>query len=101
MFFGLLTFSGYSQSQTVTGKLTDDSGYPIPGVNVMIKGTTTGTTTDLDGLYSISAPVGSILVFSFIGLISRELEVTKEGLKGIKGAKSKPQRRITSACFSC
>jgi len=62
---------------TVTGVVTEDeTGDPIPGANVVIKGTTTGTITDLDGQYSINVPEGkTTLIFSFVGLKSTEEEI--------------------------
>ncbi|MGZ8538101.1 MAG: carboxypeptidase-like regulatory domain-containing protein, partial [Flavisolibacter sp.] len=51
----------------VTGKVTDESNAPLPGVNVLVLNTNSGTVTDANGLFSISAPSNSILVFSFIG----------------------------------
>lgn len=61
--------------QTVSGKVTDDTGEALPGVNVVIKGTTTGITTDLDGNYRISVDDGAVLIFSFVGFSSQEIEV--------------------------
>jgi len=58
------------------GKLTDDTGEPLPGATVIIKGTNRGTVTDLEGNYSIIAPVGSILVFRFVGFESVEKTTT-------------------------
>jgi TonB-linked SusC/RagA family outer membrane protein len=57
------------QQQTVTGAVKDETGMPLPGVNIQIEGTTSGTITDLNGLYSIpiNNPNNSVLVFSFIG----------------------------------
>ncbi|MFC4212318.1 SusC/RagA family TonB-linked outer membrane protein [Pedobacter lithocola] len=61
---------------TVSGKVTDNKGGPIPGVSVLIKGTKTGVVTDNNGLYTIKVPEGNaILVFSFIGMISQEVPV--------------------------
>lgn len=60
---------------TVTGTVIDKDGMPIPGVTVLVKGTTIGTATDLEGRYSISVPEGSTLVFSFIGFESRAMVV--------------------------
>jgi TonB-linked SusC/RagA family outer membrane protein len=63
-------------AQTVSGTVTDDSGETIPGVNVLVKGTSVGTITDIDGSYSINMPDGSnILVFSFIGYQTQEVNV--------------------------
>ena len=66
-FLTVIAFSAMAQ-RTVSGKVTDDTGEALPGVNVVIKGTTTGTTTDLDGNYRLSVDEGATLVFSFVGL---------------------------------
>lgn len=58
----------FAQEKTVTGTVTDSEGLPLPGVNVLIKGTNTGTQTDFDGNYSLQAEQGDILVFSFVGM---------------------------------
>ena len=58
----------FAQQQPVTGTVTDEDGLPLPGVNIIIEGTTTGVQSDFDGNYSISAQQGDVLVFSFIGL---------------------------------
>jgi hypothetical protein len=69
-------FYAIAQEQTVTGKVTSpDDGSPLPGVNVIVKGTTNGTVTDVEGKYSLSTPARSTLVFSFIGLKSKEIIV--------------------------
>ncbi len=61
----------------VAGKVIDEAGDPIPGVNVVVKGTTVGTTTDIEGNYMLTLPNGATsLTFSFIGLKSRELPIT-------------------------
>ena len=52
--------SGFAQ-RTVSGKVTDDTGEGLPGVNVLIKGTTTGTQTDLDGNFRLSVNDGDVL----------------------------------------
>ncbi|GAA4771513.1 TonB-dependent receptor [Flavobacterium hankyongi] len=57
----------FAQEKTITGKVTDASG-PLPGVNVVVKGTTKGTTTNFDGTYSIKAKEGESLIFSFMGM---------------------------------
>lgn len=63
-------------AQTVSGVVTDKSlGDPLPGVNVLVKGTTTGTTTGFDGDYEISASAGDILIFSYLGFKTLEIEV--------------------------
>ncbi len=61
----------FAQEKTITGTVTDESG-PLPGVSVVIKGTTTGTETDFDGKYTIKANAGDVLTFSFVGMTSQE-----------------------------
>ena len=61
---------------SVEGKVTNENNEPLPGVNVLIKGSTIGTTTDGDGYYVLQVPdENSVLVFSFIGYVSREVVV--------------------------
>lgn len=58
----------------VTGTVTEQSSsQPLPGVNVLIKGTTQGTSTDFDGKYQITANTGDIIVFSYIGFVTQEI----------------------------
>lgn len=59
--------SALAQTKEITGTVVDDSGIPLPGANVIIKGTTIGTQTDFDGNFAIEANTGDILVFSYIG----------------------------------
>ncbi len=66
------------QAKTITGKVTDTDNLALPGVNVIIKGTSTGTTTDMDGKYSIEAEEGDILIFSFIGFKTKKIKVEKK-----------------------
>jgi len=64
------------QQQTVSGKVTDNSGQPLPGVTVVVKGTTQGTVTNADGIYSLSnIPEDATLVFSFVGMRTQEVVV--------------------------
>jgi TonB-dependent starch-binding outer membrane protein SusC len=78
LFAGLLLFCGAAMSQrTVMGTVTDINGEPLIGANVVIKGTTTGTTTDFDGKYSLSGVPqdGAVLVISYTGFSTQELAV--------------------------
>ncbi len=59
----------------VQGTVTDDSGQPLAGVNIIEKGTSNGTTTDFDGHYTINSPNGSTLIFSYIGFNTKEILV--------------------------
>jgi len=69
--------SAWAQDRIVTGKVTSaEDGSPLPGVNLLLKGTATGTVTDSDGSYRLNVPAaGGILVFSFIGLQTQEIEI--------------------------
>jgi TonB-linked SusC/RagA family outer membrane protein len=73
----LMLSAGFVQAQDVqvSGTVLDETGMPLPGVSILLKGTTRGTTTDLDGKYSISAPSNGVLVFSFIGYNNSEENV--------------------------
>jgi TonB-linked SusC/RagA family outer membrane protein len=64
------------QDRPVSGRVTDSQGYPLPGVSVYVKGTSTGTVTSVDGEYNISVSQGdSILIFSFIGMETQEVSL--------------------------
>ncbi len=73
----LISSMAWAQERTVTGKVTSvEDGSTLPGVNVVVKGTTNGTVTDADGKYTLSVPAaGGSLVFSFIGLKSEEIVI--------------------------
>ncbi|HTI94804.1 MAG TPA: TonB-dependent receptor [Puia sp.] len=70
---GFIPWSG--TAGPVTGKVTNSQGEPLAGITVMIKGSSIGVTTDSRGAYSINAPSNGTLVFSYVGYISREVEV--------------------------
>ena len=57
----------FAQEKTISGTVTDQDGLPLPGVNIVVQGTTNGTQTDFDGIYSIKANSGQVLLFSYIG----------------------------------
>jgi TonB-dependent starch-binding outer membrane protein SusC len=66
--FGFALSLAFSQQKTITGKVTSASEGPLPGVNIVVQGTVTGATTDVQGNYSIVVPApGAVLMFSFIG----------------------------------
>lgn len=66
-----------SQPKTVSGKVTDSFGTPLPGVTVVVKGTTVGVVTDLEGNFILSKVAGeSTLVFSFVGMKTQEVEIS-------------------------
>ncbi|WP_321376419.1 TonB-dependent receptor [uncultured Draconibacterium sp.] len=67
----------FAQTKQIRGTVTSsDDGLPIPGVSVAVKGTTTGTTTDLDGNFTLTVPANEILVFSFVGMKKQEVPLT-------------------------
>ncbi|MGI4864766.1 MAG: SusC/RagA family TonB-linked outer membrane protein [Janthinobacterium lividum] len=66
------------QNVPVSGRVTDPKGEPLPGVTVLVKGTTNGTSTGADGTFSLSVPENSTLVFSSVGFKSQELPITGE-----------------------
>ncbi|PLK46210.1 TonB-dependent receptor [Emticicia sp. TH156] len=71
----------FAQDKTVTGKVTSsDDGSPLPGVSVTLKGSTKGTTTNADGVYSISAPGNATLTFSFIGFVTQQVPVNNRAV---------------------
>ncbi len=71
----LLVAAQAQAQRTVSGKVTDDVGESLPGVNVVIKGTTTGSTTDLDGNYRLQVNDQDILIYSFVGFETQEINV--------------------------
>lgn len=72
----MLSGMAFAQQKTITGKVTDETGAPVPGTTIIVKGTTTGIVTDMDGNYSLSVPAtAKTLVFSFVGMTSQEVIV--------------------------
>jgi len=74
LFLYLATVIGASAQNTIKGKVKDEQGAGLPGVSVVVKGTTAGTVTDNDGGYSVSSPGNGTLVFSFIGFLTQEIQ---------------------------
>lgn len=73
-----------NQQGSVTGQVKDGAGVPLPGVTIVVKGTTIGTITRSDGTYSLSGiPNDAVLVFSFVGMRSREIEVANRAVVDI------------------
>jgi TonB-linked SusC/RagA family outer membrane protein len=71
-FAHLATPSGIKADITITGRIVDEKGQGIPGVNVIVKGTTNGTQTDVDGNYTIKAADDATLIFTFVGYTAKE-----------------------------
>ena len=74
----------WAQQKVVHGVVEDLEGNPMPGVSVMVEGTTTGTISDMDGKYEIAVPSGKNLIFSFIGMKSEKVEVGGKTVLNIK-----------------
>lgn len=106
----------FAQGRVVTGTVTSlEDGMGVPGATVLVKGTTIGTATDIDGKYSINVPAGSnVLVFTFVGLISQEVnignrstinvaldaDVTALSEVIVTGYGTQPKREVTGAVSS-
>lgn len=83
--FSLATLITVAQNRTITGTVTsarDNS--PLPGVNVSVKGHSKGTSTDFDGKYSITASTGDILVFSYVGMETKEIKVKEQSVIDVR-----------------
>ncbi len=83
----LLVMTGaYAQDVTVKGKVNDEQGQGLPGVSVLVKGTSAGTVTDVEGNYTVNAPGTATLVFSFIGYITQEIPLGNKTSLDVKMA---------------
>lgn len=99
----LLFFAGmivsYSQNITVKGKVSDSSGNPLPGVNVLVKGTKNGSSTGGDGVYTIIAQKGAVLEISYIGFETKEVKVSGPSIDIVlsEGAQALKEVTVTGA----
>ncbi len=85
----IMSTTGYSQVKTISGKVTDaGNGEMLPGVSVVVKGTTKGAATNFDGDYKIDVEANQTLIFSFIGYIPQEVVVGNENVINVKLAQS-------------
>lgn len=66
----------FAQERAVSGVVSDNTGMPLPGVSVLVKGTKTGTQTDFDGKYSIKATSSQVLIFSYVGMKTHEAKAS-------------------------
>ena len=112
----LVNAVAFSQGRVITGTVTStEDGLGVPGATVLVKGTTIGTATDIDGKYSINVPAGSnVLVFTFVGLTSQEVnignrstinvalesDVTALSEVIVTGYGTQPKREVTGAVSS-
>jgi TonB-linked outer membrane protein, SusC/RagA family len=73
LLFALFSLSLYGQNANITGTVVDSENGPLIGVSVMLKGTNTGTITDVDGRFSVEGDRRSVLVFSYLGMVTQEV----------------------------
>ncbi|MGC6422149.1 MAG: SusC/RagA family TonB-linked outer membrane protein [Flavobacteriaceae bacterium] len=79
VFMGFLLVSTFGMAQTqVSGTVSSEDGSPIPGVNVVVQGTTTGATTDFDGNFIISASTGDVLSVSYVGFVTQAITLEND-----------------------
>lgn len=81
-FFAIFQLS--AQTSDIIGKVVDDNNEPLPGVSVIIKGSKTGTATDIDGNFKIKATPSSTLIVSFIGMKTQEIKVGNKKTMTVK-----------------
>jgi TonB-linked SusC/RagA family outer membrane protein len=70
----------FAQERVVSGVVSDNTGMPLPGVSVLVKGTKTGTQTDFDGKFSIKATSSQVLIFSYVGMKTEEVKASSSTL---------------------
>jgi len=103
LLFFLFVFSVHlihGQTKTFTGKVTDQSGLPLPGASIVVKETKLSSISDLDGNYSIKTENGKTLVFSFMGFKTKEILTSETSkLDVILDDNSLGFRRSRSNCF--
>ena len=120
LLLGLMLFlvnaMAFAQGRVITGTVTStEDGMGVPGATVLVKGTTIGTATDIDGKYSINVPAGSnVLVFTFVGLTSQEVNIGNRSTINVAlesditalsevivtGYGTQPKREVTGAVSS-
>ena len=94
LFCVVFAATAYSQDVTITGTVTDANSEPLVGVNVLVKGTTTGAITDIDGNFSVSGKKGSTLVFSYIGMLTQEVVYKGTALRVVMKDDSKALEEV-------
>lgn len=96
----LLFGQTWAQTRTVSGTVTDEQGNPVPNASIVIKGTSTGTTSKADGTFSLTMPSGSaVLVFSSVGMTDQELTIGSSNTYAVvlKGASNSMQEVVVVA----
>ena len=94
-FLTIFTMTAYAQNVTMTGTVVDTDNLPLIGVNVVIKGTSTGTTTDLDGKFTLTGENGQTLVFSYIGMtIIRKSKFPQNPKRSVRFSGKRTKRSV-------
>ena len=75
LFMALIVQISFAQQKTVSGTVSDENGLPLIGTTVLVVGTSSGTTTDFDGKYSIKAKAGDVLSYSYVGYATQNKTV--------------------------
>lgn len=73
LFLAFVVQLTFAQEKTISGTISDNSGLPLPGATILVKGTTNGTSSDFDGNYTIQASEGETLIISFVGYTTKEV----------------------------
>src|ERR1035437_3872769 len=85
LFMVMLAGMAFAQQKTISGKITDESGAPVPGATVIVKGTTTGVVSDFDGNFTIGVPAtAKALVISFVGMKAQEIVIGNQTKFAVK-----------------
>ena len=85
LFMVMLAGMAFAQQKTISGKITDESGAPVPGATVIVKGTTTGVVSDFDGNFTIGVPAtAKALVISFVGMKAQEIVIGNQTKFSVK-----------------
>ena len=90
----------FAQNKNVSGTVSDDNGLPLPGATVVIDGTSTGVSTDFDGNYSISASVGDVLVFSYVGYANQSQTVGASDIINVSLAQDNALEEVIIEAYS-
>ncbi|MGL5318369.1 MAG: SusC/RagA family TonB-linked outer membrane protein [Bacteroidales bacterium] len=94
-----LITASVTQNQEVKGNVVDEAGEPLIGVNIQVKGTTIGGTTDIDGNFSIKAKRGDVLVVSYVGYTPQEVKVTSSLIKVVLKEDSENLQEVVVTAF--
>ena len=71
----VMAIPAFGFAQKIVGTITDEQGEPLIGATIMVEGTTTGATTDIDGKYSVNAKKGQTLTFTYVGMDTQKVKI--------------------------